>query len=91
MEQELCLQQAMESNWDHLVHSLVANCSQIDQSLSLVQAMVAQAVLRVAGRPCTQADIDLPPTLETTFDTFVERVDRLGNGRPNVAPLRRRR
>lgn len=92
VEQELCLQQAMESNWDSLVHSLVANCSQIDQSLSLVQTMVREAVLRVAGRPCTQGDIDLPPTLETTFDTLVERVDRLGNGRPNPAlPMQRRR
>ncbi|MDR7334398.1 hypothetical protein [Roseateles asaccharophilus] len=91
VEQELCLQQAMESNWDNLVHSLVANCSQIDQSLSLVQALVREAVIRVSGRPCTEGDIDLPPTLETTFDTFVERVDRLGNGRPSNAPLRRRR
>lgn len=86
VEQELCLQLDMERNWAHLVHSLVPNCSQIDGSLQHLQDVVAAAVLAVAGRPCeTRAPIDLPPTLETSFDTLLERVDRLGNNRPNPA------
>jgi hypothetical protein len=84
IEQELCMQRTMEANWSNLVHSMVANCSNIDGSLRRVQDAVEQAIRSVAGRDCeAMPSIDLPPTLETSLDTFVERVDRIGAGRPN--------
>jgi hypothetical protein len=86
VEQELCMQLEMERNWTNLVHSLVANCSQIDVSLGHVQTAVNNAVLAVAGEACIKrAPLDLPPTLETSMDTLIERVDRLGVNRPNPA------
>lgn len=86
VEQELCMQLDMERNWTNLVHSLVANCSQIDVSLTRVQDAVKAAVIAVAGESCpASAPLDLPPTLETSMDTLVERVNRLGLGRPNPA------
>jgi len=86
VEQELCMQLEMERNWTNLVHSLVANCSQIDVSLGYVQAAVSEAVLAIAGEACVKrAPLDLPPTLETSMDTLIERVDRLGVNRPNPA------
>lgn len=86
VEQELCMQLDMERNWANLVHSLVANCSQIDASLTRVQDAVRAAVRAVAGEDCaTTAALDLPPTLETSMDTLIERVNRLGQGRPNPA------
>ena len=86
VEQELCMQLDMERNWANLVHSLVANCSQIDGSLNRVQDAVKAAVRAVAGEDCANtAPLDLPPTLETSMDTLIERVDRLGQGRPNPA------
>lgn len=86
VEQELCMQLEMERNWTNLVHSLVANCSQIDVSLGRVQAAVSAAVRAIAGEDCVKgAPLDLPPTLETSVDTLIERVDRLGVNRPNPA------
>jgi hypothetical protein len=93
LEQELCLQLEMERSWGNLVHSMVANCSQIDNSLNELQAAVDRAVNSVMGRSCADAAaIDLPPTLETSFDSLVDSVERTGLGRPNRAlPLQRRR
>jgi hypothetical protein len=86
VEQELCLQLEMERNWETLVHTMVANCSGIDESLKSLQSAVASAAQRVVGRSCASgASIDLPPTLETSFDTLVESVDRMGLGRPSRA------
>ena len=86
VEQELCMQLDMERNWGNLVHAMVANCSQIDSSLVRVQDAVKAAVRSVIGEDCRDAStLDLPPTLETTFDTLIERVDRLGRGRPSPA------
>ena len=93
MEQELCLQLEMERSWSSLVHTMVANCSQIDSSLAQLQEVVRQAVDAVVGHPCreTQA-INLPPTLETSLDSIVDRIDRTGLARPNPAlPFQRRR
>jgi hypothetical protein len=93
LEQELCLQLEMERSWGNLVHSMVANCSQIDESLVRLQATVDSAVNALMGRSCADSTaIDLPPTLETSFDSFVESVERTGLGRPNRAlALQRRR
>lgn len=84
--QELFLQRETESRWSNLVHSMVPNCSAIDVSLSALQAIVDQATRAVVGDVFREpAAINLPPTLETSFDTLVERVDRIGLGRPNPA------
>lgn len=86
VEQELCMQLDMERNWANLVHSLVANCSQIDQSLTRVQEAVKAAVRAITGEDCAASTtLDLPPTLETSMDTLIERVNRLGRGRPSPA------
>lgn len=93
VEQELCLQRRLEEQWGHLVHSMVANCSQIDGSLVAIRDMLDGAIQTVVGRTCIDgAPIDLPPTVETSFDSLVESVDRIGLGRPNRAlRLQRRR
>lgn len=93
IEQELCLQREMETRWGNLVHSLVANCGTIDSSLTDLRTVVDEATLRVAGELCPDdAPIDLPPALETSFDTLVDSVERTGRGRPNrVAGLQKRR
>jgi hypothetical protein len=84
IEQELCLQLDMERNWSQLVHSMVANCAQIDVSLSQLQAVVQAAVRSVAGHDCRSgAAINLPPTLETSLDSLVDSVERTGLGRPH--------
>lgn len=86
VEQELCMQLEMERNWGSLVHSLVANCSQIDGSLARVQTVLSEAILVVAGKTCpAMTPLDLPPTIETSLDTFLERIDRIGTNRPNPA------
>lgn len=83
VEQEICLQRRLEEQWNHLVHTMVANCSQIDGSLAAVRGVLDNAILAVSGRACRETpSINLPPTLETTFDTLVESVDRTGQGRP---------
>ncbi len=93
MEQELCLQLEMEESWKSLVHSMVTNCSQIDASLNDLRLVLQQAVRSVVGRPCAgNRGISLPPTLETSLDSIVDRVERSGLGRPNrVLALQRRR
>lgn len=93
LEQELCLQRDLETRWENLVHSMVPNCGDIDRSLTALVAVIDGAMDLMVGETCTsQAPINLPPTLETTFDTLVERVERTGLGRPNrVFGLQRRR
>lgn len=93
LEQELCLQRDMETRWDNLVHSMVPNCGDIDRALNAVIRVIDWALDAMVGETCTlQAPINLPPTLETTFDTLVERVERTGLGRPNrVFAAQRRR
>jgi hypothetical protein len=93
IEQEICLQRKLEDQWGNLVHAMVANCSQIDQSLQAVRNMLDAAITAVAGHRCVDgAPIDLPPALETSLDTLVESVERTGLGRPNRAlRLQRRR
>ncbi|MGM9480160.1 hypothetical protein ACS5PN_03105 [Roseateles sp. NT4] len=93
MEQELCLQLDMEERWKDLVHSMVANCSQIDKSLGELRSVVQSAVRAVVGHDCLdRRGINLPPTLETSLDSIVDRVERSGLGRPNrVLALQQRR
>jgi hypothetical protein len=92
IEQEICLQRRLEDRWDNLVLSMVANCSNISGSLAIVRSLLDQAIEDVAGHACIDgAPIDLPPTLETTFDTLVESVERTGLGRPNRALVLQRR
>lgn len=93
VKEELCLQLEMERGWGQLVHSLVANCSQIDGTLERVRAAVERAVIAAVGTPCDDdPSINLPPTLETSFDSLVDSVERSGLGRPNrTLALQRRR
>jgi hypothetical protein len=92
MEQELCLQGEMEARWSTLVHSMVPNCGQLDATLGSLQAVVANAMQAMVGERCVPQAIDLPPTLETSFDSLVDRVERTGLNRPNRAiALQRRR
>jgi hypothetical protein len=92
LEQELCLQGEMEARWSTLVHSMVPNCGQLDATLGGLQTVVASAIDAMVGERCRPQSIDLPPTLETSFDTLVERVERTGFNRPNRAiGLQRRR
>lgn len=92
LEQELCLQGEMEARWSSLVHSMVPNCGQLDATLGGLQAVVANAMQNMVGERCRPQSIDLPPTLETSFDTLVDRVERTGLNRPNRAiGLQRRR
>ncbi|NMG30656.1 hypothetical protein [Aromatoleum evansii] len=93
IEQELCLQREMETRWDNLVHTMIANCGTIDISLGQLREVVDIATQAVAGEVCREeAPIDLPPALETSFDTFIDNVERTGLGRPNrVAALQKRR
>jgi hypothetical protein len=84
LEQEVCLQGEAESRWKILVHSMVPNCGDIDRTLAALEGVVASAVNSMTGVPCeTPAPIDLPPTIETSLDTLVERVERTGLNRPN--------
>jgi hypothetical protein len=93
VEQELCLQRDMELRWTNLVHSMVPNCSDIDRSLGVLVSVVNSASISVAGETCRdEAAINLPPTLETSFDSLVDAVERTGRGRPNpVRTLQLRR
>jgi hypothetical protein len=92
VEQELCLQRDMELRWTNLVHSMVPNCSDIDRSLAVLISAVNSASISVAGEPCrTDAPINLPPTLETSFDSLVDAVERTGRGRPNPVRLLQQR
>ncbi len=84
IEQELGLQLEMEESWKDLVHSMVANCARIDTSLGELQQVLRQAVRSVTGRDFTsRRGLNLPPTLETSLDSIVDRVERSGLGRPN--------
>lgn len=84
LEQEVCLQGEAENRWKVLVHSMVPNCGDIDRTLGALEAVVATAVASMTGTVCeTPAPIDLPPTIETSLDTLVERVERTGFNRPN--------
>lgn len=84
LEQEVCLQGEAESRWKILVHSMVPNCGDIDLTLAALEQVVADAVRAMTGADCeVPAPIDLPPTLETSLDTLVERVERTGLNRPN--------
>lgn len=92
VREELSLQLEMERGWSQLVHSLVANCSQIDGSLERVQAAVRNAVRAAAGAPCDDGyAVNLPPTLETSFDSLVDSVERSGLGRPHRRQTLQRR
>jgi hypothetical protein len=72
---------------------MVPNCSSLEYSLKALVKVVDHAMQTMLGDTCaTQAPINLPPTLETSFDTLIERVERTGLGRPNrVFALQRRR
>lgn len=93
LEQELCLQREMETRWTNLVHSMVPNCADLDRSLTALVSVVDSAMVSTLGDTCeVQPAINLPPTLETSFDTLVDRVERTGLGRPQrVLALQRRR
>lgn len=93
IEQELCLQRDGETRWSGLVHSMVPNCADLDRSLTALVQAVDSAMVDAMGDTCTeQPAINLPPTLETSFDTLVDRVERTGLGRPHrVLALQRRR
>lgn len=75
--QELGLQMDMENHWYDLVHTMVANCSEIDKSLGAIQTMVGEAIKEVSGTGYSEpTEIRLPPPLESSFDSFVNRIEQ---------------
>jgi hypothetical protein len=91
LEQELCLQADMEARWSNLVHAMVPNCNSLEVTLGGLQAVVTNAQQAMVGEICRTQTIDLPPTLETSFDTLIDRVERTGLNRPNRALAFQRR
>ncbi|NBA94781.1 hypothetical protein [Pseudomonas sp. R5(2019)] len=84
--QELVLQGELDDRWSSLVHSMVTNCSTIDQSLGSLRTVMMKAMKSITGEERRDRDsISLPPTLETSADAFIDFVDRTGAGRPNLA------
>ncbi|MEW6707814.1 MAG: hypothetical protein AB1430_23465 [Pseudomonadota bacterium] len=91
LEQELCLQGEMEARWSNLVHAMVPNCTLLDATLGTLQTVVSSAMQAMVGDTCRAQSIDLPPTLETSFDSLIDRVERTGFNRPNRAIAFQRR
>ncbi len=83
IQQELCIQKAMEERWGNLVKSMAPNCYGLDDVFNMLGRLVDGAIALVSGSTCTLSVPSIPPHFETSLDSIVADVDRIGRGRPN--------
>lgn len=85
LQQEICIQENFEQQWRELVKSMAPNCYGIDEVLDGVQVVLGEARKRVSGARCLPFKPSIPPHFETSLDSIVDDVDRMGRGRANGA------
>lgn len=79
--QELCVQKDIESHWENLVRSMSPSSVGIKYVLDGIHTVLDAALTSVAGDECRRFRPTIPPNFETSLDSIVDDVDRMGRGR----------
>jgi hypothetical protein len=83
VQQELCIQKATEERWENLVKTMAPNCFGLDDVFDMLGRLIDGAIERVSGSSCPSTAPSIPPHFETSLDSIVADVDRIGRGRPD--------
>jgi hypothetical protein len=84
VQQELCIQKTMEERWENLVKTMAPDCFGLDDVFDMLGRLIDGAIARVSGSVCPSFAPSIPPHFETSLDSIVADVDRIGRGRPNL-------
>ena len=83
VQQELCIQKIMEERWENLVKTMAPDCFGLDDVFDMLGRLIDGAIARVSGSLCPSSAPSIPPHFETSLDSIVADVDRIGRGRPD--------
>jgi hypothetical protein len=68
LRMELCTQlQNEERNWNNLVNSMAPGCIAFQTVHNVITSRLEQTILTISGEPCTDTDLRIPPTLDSTW------------------------
>jgi len=81
-QQELCLQADTEARWENLVRTMAPNCAGMSEIFGTVSSVIQAAIDKVSVVECPELKPSIPPHFETSLDSMVDDVDRIGRGRP---------
>lgn len=82
--QELLIQKDVETRWENLVRTLAPNCEGIKEVLNGIGEVIDGALSRVGIGGYREFKPSIPPHYETSLDSLVDDVDRMGRGRPTI-------
>lgn len=82
LQQELCIQKDMEKRWENLVKTMAPNCVGFENVFNTIGDIIQDAIERVSSVECAAFRPSIPPHFETSLDSIVDDVDRMGRGRP---------
>lgn len=83
LQQELCIQKDMEERWENLVRTMAPNCVGFDNVFNTIGHIIQNAIDLVSSIECAAFRPSIPPHFETSLDSIVDDVDRMGRGRPS--------
>ncbi|MBD0337252.1 MAG: hypothetical protein ICV62_17335 [Cyanobacteria bacterium Co-bin13] len=80
--QELCVQRQMESRWKQLLQTMAPNCANLEGILKVVDRLISDTISDLGGDPeACDVSILLPPTPETSWNSFTHGVSSSGKTR----------
>jgi len=84
LQRELCIQADMENRWENLVRSMAPNCAGLSEVFNAIGQVIDGAIGLVGVVECPEFSPSIPPHFETSLDSIVDDVDRMGRGRPKL-------
>ncbi len=84
LQQELCIQADTENRWENLVRSMAPNCAGLTDVFNAIGQVIDGAIKRVSLIKYPEFKPSIPPHFETSLDSIVDDVDRMGRGRPTL-------
>lgn len=82
VQQELCIQEDAEQQWENLVATMAPSCVPFAQTVfPILQDLVQSAKDVIGGMDCEEFDTKIPPHYETSLDSLVFGFDSDGAGR----------
>ncbi len=81
-QQELCQQADTEDRWENLVRTMAPNCAGLTDVFNTIAQVIQDAIDKVSVIECPEFNPSIPPHFETSLDSLVDDVDRMGRGRP---------
>lgn len=86
LRQELCVQLDSENKWQSMLQTMAPSCIRFeDGSMHATRTLIENAIKQLSpdtDKRCPIFVPNIPPTIETSLDSIVDDIDRMGNNRP---------